>query len=108
VRGANGYALAEAAAAGFLRAGEEIAWRTSGARAVEKRLGGIQEVQGMSSGIHHETEKRKSKEKKVHPGNPKPRKKCACGKGLGYMQDKCINCQKAANAIVKTGAAVPR
>lgn len=52
----------------------------------------------MSSGIHHETPKLRSKEKKAHPANPKPRNKCACGKGLGYMQEKCLKCQKAANA----------
>lgn len=59
----------------------------------------------MSSGIHHETPKLRSKEKKCHPANPKPRNKCACGKGLGYMQEKCLKCQKTANG--KSGAARP-
>lgn len=49
----------------------------------------------MSSGIHLEIPKLKSKEKKSAPFNVKPKRKCACGKGLGYMQDKCAKCQKA-------------
>jgi len=50
----------------------------------------------MSSGIHHENPKLRSKEKKFSTFNVKPKTKCACGKGLGYMQDKCLKCQKAA------------
>jgi len=39
----------------------------------------------------HEPEAR-GKEKKNAPYNVKPKMKCVCGKGLGYMQDKCKNC----------------
>lgn len=50
----------------------------------------------MSSGIHFENPKLRSKEKKLSTFNVKPKTKCVCGKGLGYMQEKCIKCQKAA------------
>ncbi len=51
----------------------------------------------MSSGIHLEIEKLKSKEKKLAPFNSKKKKKCKCGKGLGFMQDKCTKCQNILN-----------
>ena len=48
----------------------------------------------MSSGIHLEIEKLKSKEKKLAPFNVKAKKKCKCGKGLGYMEMVCKACAK--------------
>lgn len=53
----------------------------------------------MSSGIHYEENKKKSKEKKNDVHNIKPKKRCPCGKGLAFMQTMCLKCQKKSSLI---------
>ena len=52
----------------------------------------------MRRGYGYPHDKLRSKAKKSAPFNVKPKRKCRCGKGLGYAQEQCSKCQRAASA----------